>query len=1595
MERDIDPYLQSILDDAKGLHRQEQARAFNLPPMDSQMSEWKFTPSSRRSLTEPDIFDRSSKTRFCCCAIGSNMNANKYHVAAVAAPRPMFGSSYQTQQSRASAPNRVSLPPRNLYDQQDADQGVSENADSHFTFQQVARPNTSIHQGYPRFQNSQPQPDQTDRLLNAMLTQTMMPLQPHGRFSEPQGFFHHPQQPVNPTLNPLRSLQSQLASPVHPSAFSRSPEGKLFSSNRSHADSSPAERVSRRKVAARTTPAFQPSAGRSALPYPSTPKQQQPYGSPVKRTPQTLALAHAPPLAHGIQLVSPHDLPDRFRSIFPYELFNAVQSKCFNPIYRTNDNVVVSAPTGSGKTALLELAICRAIDQNSSTQFKIVYQAPTKSLCSERMRDWSKKFSHLNLECAELTGDTTHAEMAKVRKASVIITTPEKWDSITRKWSDHHRLVQMVQLFLIDEVHIVKEVRGATLEAVVSRMKSMGANVRFVALSATIPNSEDIAVWFGKNHCNQQLPAHRETFGEDFRPVKLQKHVYGYDDKMNDFVFEKLLDGKLPAIIRKHTEKKPIMIFCFTRKSCENTAKLLADWWASQTAADRAWSPPVQQVSLQNSELQALARCGVAFHHAGLEYHDRQIVENSFLKGNISVICCTSTLAVGVNLPCHLVILKGTVTFQDGHVAEYSDLEVMQMLGRAGRPQFEDSAVAVIMTKMDKKQRYERMISGTDVLESSLHLNLIEHLNSEIGLGTVNSIGSAKSWLEGTFLAVRMRLNPNYYKIDGIYPGGDTDERLKQVCERDIKLLREHELVTGGHEIKCTVYGDAMSRYMIQFETMKLLLSISKEAKTEEILNILCMAKDFQDFRMKPNQRACLKELNQSPFMKFPIKGNISTTSQKISLLVQSQLGAMEHPTAKEFSTLRRQFMIEKSVILDRMKRLVRCVIDCKAYDCDAISTRHALELSRSFSAGFWEHSNLQLQQVSQIGPVAARKLVTHNINTIEKLSALDTASIERYVGKNPPFGRQIKDRVSGFPNLTLEELSVNKVTTKTEQKPKVKIRVRVGYSNTRMPVWNGLKPSLTFTAETTKSGRLVHFWRGSIFQLDHGFELAFMAELPSVIDEIYCVVACDEIVGTQRTHSIQHKIPASEFPPPTPRKTVVSNSSQFKGASDDEFGGDDLQDSDLLNVAAELELVGDSDGFVDVEDVIAQSSKKSTDTTMPKISGSVQMPNGKWTCNHLCRDGLKNGNPCKHKCCHEGLDKPPKSKVRTKASSSKQNVAPSKSYKTASVKHNTVSKLKLKSQKSQRQDEDEFEVIDLAEDYETPYSQLAPRDYQKLHKLHTSIQEDRPLRMMQQTPAFEYGSGKSPKLPFAPTDDNTFDSDELDELEFPSPSKLVKNVNRGLHGTSLTTQSRTSAKAVPDDNGLDEIEFPSSSEPLKKSVALSSQRDFDSNLELPSPATLREQYGNKHHFEEPYTPNRRSASDIHTNDDSLKSLEAGMLELSDPMISALESTSPKLTSSFANGVFDFDSFPEEDHGKKSTPCYSAHQIINAEPTVLLPDAKASLKRERSPAPETTEVKHRRIVKDQAPAMPSLPAWVSEFDAELINALKGYVEFVE
>ncbi|KAH6640229.1 Sec63 Brl domain-containing protein [Chaetomium tenue] len=875
----------------------------------------------------------------------------------------------------------------------------------------------------------------------------------------------------------------------------------------------------------------------------------------------------------------------------------------------------------------------------------------------------------MNLKCAELTGDTSQAEMRRVGDASIIVTTPEKWDSITRKWQDHRRLLQMVELFLIDEVHILKDMRGATLEAVVSRMKTIGANVRFIALSATVPNSDDIARWLGRNHTNQQLPAHRETFGEEFRPVKLQKFVYGFDSNSNDFIFDKFLDQKLPGLISKHARQKPILVFCFTRKSCESTAAMLADFASDRPDGNDMWPIPTQRVPVVSRELQEIVRFGVAFHHAGLDPQDRTAIEQNFLKGQLGVICCTSTLAVGINLPCHTAVLKGTVGFTDDQLKEYSDLEVMQMLGRAGRPQFDDSATAIILTRSANKERYQKMVSGQEILESTLHLNLIEHLNSEICLGTIHDLPSAKTWLGGTFLSVRLRRNPNYYRLTGGTTNpSEVDDRLEEICERDIKQLQETKLVTDQDSFHCTEYGRAMSKYMVEFQTMKLLLQIPRGVGMEALITILSQACEFKEFRFKPAERQLFREINQSPLIMYPIKETVAQTQHKVSIVIQAHLGCVQYPDSGGAAKMRRQLMVERKLIFERLNRLVRAVIDCKGYDRDSIGTKTALELARALAAQSWEGRPTQLTQVPSIGPVGMRKLASKDIRTVLQLADKDYGELERLMSRQPPFGKNLQDQLDKFPRLAVEAAVVgHRVHPKSDDPVLVEVKATLRYLNRKGPPnWANRMPALTFLAETD-NGTLAYFWRGSIRKLDKqaGLELKFSVGLRHAKDRVFCHFSCEEIVGTIVSTTIEHRLPASVFP-----VRQVPADGNF---GQEYIDNDGLDDSDLILVAeqavvqtsakqrAETAPEQNLDDYPSVEELVEMSYSHSADnfddhlrdrdgeeemgSTQMATREPVRLPNGKWRCNHPCAGGAltRSGKPCGHRCCKDGLDKPRK----------------------------------------------------------------------------------------------------------------------------------------------------------------------------------------------------------------------------------------------------------------------------------------------------------------------------------------------------------------
>ncbi|NWW92022.1 HFM1 helicase, partial [Rhynochetos jubatus] len=605
------------------------------------------------------------------------------------------------------------------------------------------------------------------------------------------------------------------------------------------------------------------------------------------------------------------EIPTQFRSIFKeFPYFNYAQSKALDDLLYTDRNFVICAPTGSGKTAMLELAITRLLMESPLPwlNIKVVYMAPIKALCSQRFDNWKEKFGPIGLSCKELTGDTVMDDLFEIHHAHIIITTPEKWDSMTRRWRDNS-IVQLVRLFLIDEVHVIKdESRGATLEVVVSRMKTVQSSLwrlsenhdtapplRFVAVSATIPNAEDIAEWLSDG----KMPAVCLKIDEDQRPVKLRKIVLGFpcSDNQTEFKFDLTLNYKIASIIQTYSEQKPALVFCATRKGVQQAASVLA-----KDAKFLLGIEQKQRYLLSSDDiiisLSDLLMHGVAYHHAGMELSDRKIIEGAFTVGDLPVLFTTSTLAMGVNLPAHLVVIKSTTHYVGGVFQEYSETDILQMIGRAGRPQFDTTATAVIMTRWSTREKYIQMLNGADIIESSLHRHLVEHLNAEIVLHTVTNVTVALEWIRSTFLYIRALKNPTHYGFSSGLDKIGIEAKLQELCLKNLNDLSSFDLIRMDKEnnFKPTETGRLMAWYYIAFDTVKQFFTIQGTETLNELIKMISNCTEFLDVKLRTNEKKILNSLNKDKdkiTIRFPMEGKIKTREMKINCLIQAQLGCI------------------------------------------------------------------------------------------------------------------------------------------------------------------------------------------------------------------------------------------------------------------------------------------------------------------------------------------------------------------------------------------------------------------------------------------------------------------------------------------------------------------------------------------------------------------------------------------------------------------------------------------------------------------------------------------------------------------------------
>ncbi|KAG6860959.1 hypothetical protein C0995_005623 [Termitomyces sp. Mi166 len=643
----------------------------------------------------------------------------------------------------------------------------------------------------------------------------------------------------------------------------------------------------------------------------------------------TMTRIFTPRNTHGIVLRPVSALPDMYRGIFKFGVFNAVQSSCFNDIVDSDENMmkVASAPTGSGKTVLFELAIIRMLSLSNNTD--------------------------RHMKCSELTGDTIHfgkGVWGDAKKASIIITTVctvelseirkltilmkgEKWDSLTRNWFVHSKFKAFTRVhgveiqersssnsFFYSTVHILNESRGSTLEVIVSRMRTRGSSVRLLFVSATVPNIQDIAAWIGSSR-QPDIPAKVFEFGEEFRPCKLTRFVIGVPRPkgQNDFAFNKSLDYKLFMALQQYS------VGVLT-----TAEQLMKDYLEAESGRKN------------------LASLGIGVHHAGLTLDDRRATETLYLNGTLRVIIATSTLAVGVNLrkwlcptcrpphdwsedsAAHMVVIKGVQTFNNNTSVEYSDLDIMQMLGRAGRPQFDKDGIALIICETELEQKYRALVQGKTILESTLHNNLAEHLNSEIGLGTITSISTAKAWLRGSFLFQRLQKNPNHYSL-GKNDNQTWEERVDELVIQGVEKLRHTQLVENGprgDELISTDFGDIMSK-----------ASLPECPTLREI---------------------ALNKLRNHTDIRFETK-KLEKTADK-AVLGGISLNSPEYKSADS------QPQLEAIGIFRHVSRIARAVVEVGVFKQLGAQVKHGLELLRCLTAKAWEDRPIVLRQLEQIG---------------------------------------------------------------------------------------------------------------------------------------------------------------------------------------------------------------------------------------------------------------------------------------------------------------------------------------------------------------------------------------------------------------------------------------------------------------------------------------------------------------------------------------------------------------------------------------------------------------------------------------------------
>ncbi|WP_290816675.1 DEAD/DEAH box helicase [Halovivax sp.] len=531
-----------------------------------------------------------------------------------------------------------------------------------------------------------------------------------------------------------------------------------------------------------------------------------------------------------------------FAKAFPFDEFNRMQREALPAIVERDDNVVASAPTASGKTALAELAICRTLQDDGTALFI----APLRALTNEKESEW-ERFEELGYSVYVVTGERD-LNPRRAERADILVMTPEKVDSATRKHdAARYSFVTDVDCCVIDEVHLLdSDRRGGVLEATISRLRRL-CDPRIVALSATMPNVDDVAEWL------DAPPECTFAFDDEYRPVELHADVRTYSHGENTFADKYRRLYRALDLAEPHVrEDGQALVFVSSRQDTVEAARKTRDVLAERDVpvgarGDYDFHEETQQ--LENQTLRQSALDGVAFHHAGLSKGDKDLIEEWFKEGLISILFSTSTLAWGVNLPARCVVIRDTKLHDplEGEV-DMSPLDVLQMLGRAGRPEYDDVGYGWIVCDRSDADRYRRLLRRGKEIESRLDGALDAHLNAEIALGTIRDLDDVMDWLETTYYYVRAHSEPEAYDLAGLR------DRVRETMER---LVDRGFVERDGLTVNATGLGVLASKFYLRLDTAERFADLARAGAPDEtaILRAVAGAAEFDSVSARQSER--------------------------------------------------------------------------------------------------------------------------------------------------------------------------------------------------------------------------------------------------------------------------------------------------------------------------------------------------------------------------------------------------------------------------------------------------------------------------------------------------------------------------------------------------------------------------------------------------------------------------------------------------------------------------------------------------------------------------------------------------------------------